>query len=355
MFFLSTRQLKWQLFSMIAIMGMVVFTTPIFSNSEVADLEPGIYAEMNTNKGQILLYLEYERTPLTVLNFIGLAQGQLDTQTRSGQPFYDGLTFHRVIDDFMIQGGDPLGNGTGGPGYSFPDEFHPELIHDRPGILSMANSGPNTNGSQFFITHVPTPWLDNKHSVFGHVVRGQDVVDSIEQGDRIESIEVIRVGEDAQHFDISQTRFDELVAQTDSDTSDSFQQEQETVLADIKAKWTDLITLPSGLMYRDLRVGEGIQPAQGSEVVFHYAGLLLNGQEFDNSVKRNQPLRLQVGRGQLIPGMEEGLMGMHKGGKRLLIIPPELAYGSQGAGGVIPPNAYLLFDIELMEVYPPEE
>ena len=162
-------------------------------------MENGIYAKFNTSKGAVIVKLEHEKAPGTVGNFVALAEGNLENKVKpQGQPFYNGLKFHRVIPDFMIQGGCPQGTGTGGPGYKFDDEFHPDLKHDKPGILAMANSGPATNGSQFYITHVPTSWLDNKHTVFGHVVEGQDIVDAVSQGDMLESIAILREGEEAK-------------------------------------------------------------------------------------------------------------------------------------------------------------
>jgi peptidyl-prolyl cis-trans isomerase A (cyclophilin A) len=164
------------------------------------ELENGIYADMETTKGNIILKLYYKRTPKTVSNFIGLAKGTKKSNKPKGTPFYDGIIFHRVIPNFMIQGGDPKGTGRGDPGYQFEDEFHKDLKHDRPGILSMANSGPNTNGSQFFITHLPTPWLDNKHSVFGSVVKGMEVVNNIVANDKIKHLKIIRIGDEAKNF-----------------------------------------------------------------------------------------------------------------------------------------------------------
>ena len=173
-----------------------------------SDLSDGLYAEFNTSKGEILCMLEFEKVPLTICNFVGLAEGTLDAT--NGKKFYDGLTFHRVIPDFMIQGGCPQGTGTGGPGYQFRDEIDSSLTHSGPGMMTMANSGPGTNGSQFFITHKETSWLDGKHAVFGHVVKGQDIVDAIEGEDKLISITIIRSGEKATAFQSDQAAFDKL-------------------------------------------------------------------------------------------------------------------------------------------------
>lgn len=153
-------------------------------SQENLGLGQGLYAVFETSLGEMICKLEEEKTPETVKNFVGLATGEKEytdpkTGQKSQQPFYDGTTFHRIIKNFMVQGGDRLGQGTGGPGYRFKDEFHPTLKHSGAGILSMANAGPNTNGSQFFITLVPTPWLDGKHSVFGRLVKGEKILNDI--------------------------------------------------------------------------------------------------------------------------------------------------------------------------------
>ncbi|MAV64968.1 MAG: peptidylprolyl isomerase [Candidatus Marinimicrobia bacterium] len=303
-------------------------------------------AELKTSKGTILLKLEFEKTPMTVANFVGLAEGKIENTAKPlGEPFYDGIKFHRVISDFMIQGGDPDGTGRGGPGYKFEDEIDPELTHSSPGILSMANSGPGTNGSQFFITHKETPWLDGKHTVFGHVISGQDVVDSIEQNDVIETVKIIRNGKKATSFDAPLVFSEEKKKAAIREKEKKEKKEKE--LADLTkdAKKTD-----SGLMYKIIKQGNGSKPKSGQTVSVHYAGYLINGQKFDSSYDRNQPIDFPIGSGRVIKGWDEGIMLLNVGTKAKLIIPPNLGYGAQGAGGVIPPNATLIFDVELISV-----
>jgi FKBP-type peptidyl-prolyl cis-trans isomerase len=309
-------------------------------------MNDGLYAKIKSSKGDILIQLEFEKTPGTVGNFVALAEGNLENSARpQGKNYYDGLKFHRVIPDFMIQGGCPMGTGTGNPGYSFEDEFHQDLKHDQPGILSMANAGPGTNGSQFFITHVPTPWLDNKHTVFGKVVEGQDVVDSIAQDDLIESVEIIRVGKNAESFNPveafrtfegdRQKRIDEAKAKMDA--------ELDKIAAGFEKT-------ESGLRYKIIQNGTGAKAVQGKQISVHYKGQLADGTVFDSSYQRKQPIDFTVGIGQVIKGWDEGLQLLKVGDKARLVIPSQLGYGSQGAGGVIPPDATLIFDVELMDV-----
>ncbi len=317
------------------------------SNSNLGD---GLYAKFNTGKGEIICRLEFEKTPLTVTNFVGLAEGTLLAGKNKGEKFYDGLTFHRVIKDFMIQGGCPLGTGTGGPGYTFADEFDPTLRHTGPGILSMANSGPGTNGSQFFITHVATPWLDNKHTVFGHVVSGQDVVNSITQGDKINSVEIIRVGAKAESFTATKADFERLQNATEAKRETTLQEARRKNEELIKQKWPDARSTASGLMYIVLQEGDGgRKPQKGNLVTAHYTGTLLNGKKFDSSVDRGKPFQFPVGMGRVIRGWDEAFLDMTKGEKRIIILPPELAYGKRGAPGAIPPNATLVFEVELID------
>ena len=309
-------------------------------------MENGIYAKFNTTKGAVLVKLTHDLTPGTVGNFVGLAEGNLENRVKpQGVKFYDGLKFHRVIPDFMIQGGCPQGTGTGDPGYKFDDEFHPSLKHNRPGVLAMANSGPGTNGSQFYITHIPTDWLDNKHTVFGHVVEGQDIVDAVEQGDVLESLEIIREGEEAKNWNAIEAfiTFKGLRNKRDAALKAEEEAEMEKLAAGFEKT-------ESGLRYQFIQRGEGKKAESGKTVAVHYEGSLENGKVFDSSYPRKKPIEFRLGQGQVIEGWDEGIALLRVGDKARFVIPSYLGYGSHGAGGAIPPNATLIFDVELMEV-----
>lgn len=309
-------------------------------------MENGLYAKINTNKGSITIQLEFEKTPGTVGNFVALAQGTLENSAKpQGQPYYNGLKFHRVIPDFMIQGGCPLGTGTGNPGYQFDDEIHPDLKHDSPGILSMANAGPGTNGSQFFITHIPTPWLDGKHTVFGKTTEGQDVIDQITQNDSIETIEILAYGDEAQAFHAV-----EAFRTFEGSREKRLASEKAAIEAEMDNLAKGFNKTDSGLRYQIIQSGEGPKAKPNTTVSVHYKGQLTDGTVFDSSYKRNQPIDFTLGVGQVIPGWDEGVALLKVGDKARFIIPSHLAYGSRGAGGVIPPNSNLIFDVELMAV-----
>ena len=309
-------------------------------------MQDGLYAKFHTSKGAITVSLHYRETPMTVGNFVGLAQGSMPNKSKAaGVPYYDGLSFHRVIADFMIQGGCPEGRGTGGPGYQFPDEIVSSLKHDGPGVLSMANAGPGTNGSQFFITHVETGWLDGKHTVFGKVVEGQDVVDAVKQNDTLDRVEIIAVGTDAEAFD-AQAAFDAGMGSI-REKEAAEKAAAEKALASLTEGMTKT---DSGLYYRIDVEGSGAFPKKGQNVQVHYTGSLTDGFTFDSSVQRGQPIGIPIGVGRVIQGWDEGIMLLREGGKARLVIPSNLGYGAQGAGGVIPPHATLIFDVELVKI-----
>lgn len=337
------------------------------SAAEKGELGDGLYALIETSKGDITVKLEFEKVPFTVANFVTLAEGKNNyvSPKYKGIHFYDGLTFHRVESSPpMCQGGDPLASGQGGPGYKFKDEFHPELNHGKAGIISMANSGPNTNGSQFFITTEQTSFLDGKHSVFGEVVDGLDIVSTIVVGDPINKVKIIRIGQAAKKFDAVKV-FKEYFEK---------QAELQKVLESVKAKKVTLIEnikttgtkSKSGLIYKIIKSGAGKKATPGQEVFVHYAGFFLNGTLFDTSyasvaeengtldVARKAdngyvPFPFTYGsKTGLIPGFIEGLEKMKFGDKIALVIPGHLGYGEQGTGP-IPPNATLYFEIELLE------
>ncbi|MDB4605504.1 peptidylprolyl isomerase [Flavobacteriaceae bacterium] len=307
-------------------------------------MQDGIYAKFNTSKGAITVKLTHDKTPGTVGNLVALAEGNLENKVKpQGTPYYDGLKFHRVIPDFMIQGGCPLGTGTGDGGYKFDDEFHPDLTHNGPGVLSMANAGPGTNGTQFFITHVATPWLDNKHTVFGHVVEGQEVVDAIAQGDTLDTLEIIRVGAAAEAWNAVEA-FRTFEGSREKRMAEA-RAAQKEALDKVSAGFSETT---SGLRYQIIQKGSGIKAERGQQVSVHYQGALVDGTVFDSSYKRKEPIEFQLGVGQVISGWDEGLQLLHVGDKARFVIPSDLAYGSAGAGGVIPPDAILVFDVELV-------
>jgi peptidyl-prolyl cis-trans isomerase A (cyclophilin A) len=309
-------------------------------------MENGIYAKFITNKGEIVVKLTHDKTPGTVGNFVALAEGQLENNAKPmGTPFYDGLKFHRVIADFMIQGGCPQGIGTGGPGYKFDDEFHPDLKHNAPGVLSMANSGKATNGSQFFITHVATPWLDNNHTVFGYVVEGQNIVDAIAQNDVIERLEIVRIGDEARNWNAI-----EAFRNFEGSRLKRIEEAKKMAEEKIEKLATGFNKTASGLRYQIIQKGNGKKAEAGKTVSVHYKGSLENGSVFDSSYNRKKPIEFKLGLGQVIEGWDEGIHLLQVGDKARFVIPSYLGYGSAGAGGVIPGDAILIFDVELIDV-----
>jgi cyclophilin family peptidyl-prolyl cis-trans isomerase len=356
-----------------------------------ANSNEGIFVNFETSKGKIVLTLEYKKAPVTVANFISLVEGTntfVSDEKLKGKPFYNGLKFHRVIKDFMIQGGDPAGNGSGGSGYSFKDECLPELIFDKGGILAMANSGPATNSSQFFITHKDTPWLNGKHTIFGHVVSGMDVVNAIVQDDVMQKVTITRVGAEAKKFDAPKVFADYFSHKAEDDAKEKAK--QAAIEAEAKkaynekygpvkaAKVAELAAIratstktESGLEYNIIKKGAGVKPADGANVYIHYAGYLEDGSLFDSSYEEvnktygkfdknradqngYQPFPFQYGKKDgLIPGFIEGLNKLSFGDKAIVFIPSKLGYGERGAGNVIPPNANIIFEIEMLEGIPP--
>ncbi|WP_201304160.1 peptidylprolyl isomerase [Maribacter litoralis] len=368
---------------LLAVLGLLITSC---KTSKRADLGDGLFADIKTSKGDIIVRLEQEKTPVTVANFVSLAEGTntFVSEEYKDKKYYDGLTFHRVMKDFMIQGGDPLGQGTGNPGYKFMDEFNDSLVHDKKGILSMANSGPTTNGSQFFITHKETPWLNNKHTVFGEVVEGLDVVDSIANvpvgaGNKpiepviMNTIEIIRNGKEARKFDAVQIMTDyfdgeeERLAAIEKEKAEKLaavQKIKDEFAASLDKQKAKATELPSGLKVLTLENGNGEKPKVGQKVNVMYAGYLENGTLFDSNYQeiaekygvfdwnREQgggymPVPMDYSPdSRLIAGFREGLLTMKVGDKVRLFIPSHLGYGEQG-GGPIPPNADLIFDLEI--------
>ena len=338
----------------------------------IPTLGEGIFAEMKTNKGIIVIKLEFEKTPMTVANFVGLAEGKFVSGTKTfSTPFYNGLKFHRVIKDFMIQGGDPMGTGGGDPGYKFPDEIDASLKHVGPGVLSMANSGPATNGSQFFITHKATPWLDGKHTVFGNVVLGMDVVNAIAQDDVIESLTIIRNGAKAMAFNAT-TIFaaKKAILEVESNKKKAEQEAKDKIakergeqiakmdiktynaqfFLDVKKKFPKAKQTASGLVYVLENEGTGAKPVTGSSMSVHYTGTFMDGTKFDSSRDRNQCMDYKHVENKMVNGFEEAIGLMGQGGKGKFFIPYHLAYGAAGRPGAIPIYSDLIFDLEVISI-----
>lgn len=356
------------------------------------DLSDGLYAEIITNKGTMVAKLYFEKTPVTVANFVALANGTHPevSDDFKGKPYYDSIIFHRVIDKFMIQGGDPTGTGTGGPGYKFLDEFHPDLKHDKPGILSMANSGPGTNGSQFFITEVPTPHLDNKHSVFGELVKGMDVLDTISNvkvapGNNkpvepvvIEKVNIIRKGQAAVNFEAAKVYAEELpkIAEKEKARKEEARKKLEESISIATEEFIEKNSELAGPV-KKLETGvvmifinedkEGQKPSSADRVVINYAGYFEDGRLFDTSwadvAKENNVYNEQRDQqggykpfddaynetARVVPGFREAMLNMRIGEKARVFIPSYLGWGEQGSGP-IPPNANVVFDIELVGI-----
>ena len=360
--------------------AMFVFFSCNSQKKAYKDLGDGLFADIETTKGHIVVKLNYKEVPTTVANFVTLAEGKNNfvKVEYKGKPFYNGTIFHRVIDGFMIQGGDPTGTGMGDPGYRFEDEFVPSLKHSKKGILSMANSGPNTNGSQFFITQVPTPHLDGRHTVFGETVKGEEVIDAIAKAPRngqdrpnedikIKNITIVANGKDAEKFDAVKV-FDSYfksVAEREKEKEERVKRASAKFLEEIKVQEPQAKVLPSGVKIFTINNGEGKQPKQTEFAMVNYAGYLRNGALFDSNIKeveesygKYQAMREQQNgyqpipfpytpSAQLIPGFKEALLTIKVGDKIRVFIPATLGYGESGAGDVIPPNSDLIFDIEI--------
>ncbi len=329
----------------------ISFIFLILTNASYGAYPDGLYAQIETNKGNIVARLAFDKAPLTVINFVGLATGQKEN-SYTKKPYYDGLRFHRVVDNFVIQTGDPSGDGSGGPGYVFPDEIN-TLKHDKPGILSMANRGPDTNGSQFFITHIKTPHLDGKHTVFGEVISGMEVIYRIEQGDIIQRIKILRIGDEAKNFVTNEKSFRAQLKILMNKRDEIMKHDRKDFVSFVKQHYPKAQKTPSGLYYEIIRSSTGARVKNNDIVKVHYSAQLADGSELINSKKNNTPLITKIGTGTTIKAWEEILPIMRIGEKRLLITPYNLAYGKTGRAGLIPPKATIIFEVELLEVVNP--
>src|SRR5690554_1520547 len=363
------------------LLAFIALTFTACQSEKYPELEDGVYAEFVTNHGTFVAKLHHDKTPITVSSFVDLAEGKnhLVDSAYKNKPFFNGLTFHRIIKNFVIQGGDPDGTGMGGPGYRFPDEFDPELSHHKKGILSMANAGPGTNGSQFFVTLKETPHLNGRHTVFGEVVLGMEIVDKIgalptKPDDSPESKVVMNEVNIIKKGNVKLNTFEKEMEAIESERKAKMERVanvKEATLAEFKEYEAKAEELPSGLRIYYNKKGDGPKPKEGDVVFINYEGYLEDGTLFDTSVleiaekyeaadeqKINMgrynpmPTQFSVDAG-LIPGFREGMLKMQTGDVVTLFIPSHLTYGEQGAGGdLIPPNSNLIFRVEMVN---PEE
>ena len=355
--------MKFFKFFFVAAILLVVACKP----AKYPDLKDGLYADIETNKGDILLKLHYEDVPLAVSNFVSLAEGNNPNVTDSlkGKKYYDGLLFHRVLKNFMIQGGDPLANGSGGPGYRFEDEFPRDTLgnlkykHDASGVLSMANGGPGSNGSQFFITHTKTPWLDGIHTIFGKLVKGQDIVDVIAQNDTIKQVSIIRVGGKSKGFDAAKV----FVAEMKNSIGAKQKRIEEAKKAE-EARYTQFLKdkevyqksqgidkakkTASGLAVLTLKKGKGKKFSSTIPATIHYTMNLADGKLIQTTVG-NAAYTFTLSKQPMIAGVNEVITSMRQGDKARLFIPYQLAYGDK-AYGPFPPKSDLVFEFEIVKV-----
>ncbi|PKL24989.1 MAG: peptidylprolyl isomerase [Spirochaetae bacterium HGW-Spirochaetae-3] len=330
-----------------AIFAALLCIASIASCSTAPKLPDGLYAMIDTDKGTITISLEYDMVPLAVANFVGLAEGTL--AAHAGERFYDGLTFHRVEAGFVVQGGDPAGDGSGGPGYTFPDEFDPAIRHDAPGVVAMANYGPDTNGCQFYITLSAAPALDNLYTAFGRVVSGMDVVEKLSPGDAMTKVTILRSGSAAKAFDASQEAWDRYYGIASDGSKARARAARAGAEAEVLSTWPELETRTDGILSKTLTEGSGPTPPRGALVKVSYKGMLPNGRTFDQSILHGGPFEFELGVGRVITGWDRIVQEMKKGEKRLVAFPPEYAYGTQGVPGLIPPNSFIVFEIELTD------
>ncbi len=335
------RRLSLSLILMISLSLQTTLSAP----EGQSKLEDGLYANLHTNQGDIIVKLEFEKTPLTVINFVGLAQGKKHSNIQVGKPFYNGLKFHRVINNFMIQGGDPKGNGTGGPGYQFIDEIT-DLKHDSNGILSMANSGPNTNGSQFFITHKATPWLNGKHTVFGRVVKGMSVVNRIKQNDFIRKVNIIRIGDKAKSFQADEAAFQAINTKYTSKKEKKLTHKKQDLVNFVNQNYPNAKLMTAGHFVEINQIGEGSQPKKGDLVKVSLSIDLDNG---TNMRKAEKPLPFAAGSGAIIKLIDNEVLQMTPGEKRIIIAPFNQIYGNSKRGN-LSQDSILIFKLELLSI-----